>query len=77
MDKKEILSTMSRSEGKRVELIDVKKKEIKGTVFLFESRYDNEDDEDCPGEASICVDCDNKAVCMLYESDIESITVVG
>ena len=67
---------MENSEGENVRVIDVNGNIIEGYVDLFESRYDNEDDEMYPGEASIGLDCENEKNCLIYEKDIESIEII-
>ena len=77
MSKDEILAIMEDSEDRKVEVIDVKGETFSGVVDLFESRFDNsDDDEPYAGEASICLDCGNDEVCGLYESDIKSIKFI-
>lgn len=76
MNKDEILEVMSESEGLNVEITDAKGDKITGYVDLFETRYDNSDDDVNAGEASICVDGDDGNSYLLYESDIEEIKIV-
>lgn len=77
MSKEDTLSVMEESEDRRVKVVDVKGSTFTGVVDLFESRYDNiDDDEPYSGEASICIDCGNDEFCGLYESDIESIKIL-
>lgn len=76
MTKEKILAIMEDSEGRKVEVIDAKNETFVGVVDLFESRYDNSDDEEpYTGEASICIDCDDDICCELYESDIKEIKI--
>lgn len=77
MTKEEILDVMSESEGCNVEIIDVNDEKIVGYVDLYETRFDNSDDDVNAGEASICVDVDDENSYMLYESDIKEIKIVG
>lgn len=76
MTKEEILGVMSGSEGCNVEITDVNGKEIVGYVDLYESRFDNSDDDVNAGEASICVDSDDENSYVLYERDIKKIKIV-
>lgn len=76
MNKDEILDVMSESEECIVEITDVKDETIIGYVDLYESRYDNEDDEGNDGEASICVDTEDGQSYLLYESDIKEIKII-
>lgn len=77
MDKEKILETMSESEGFKVEITDVKGEKLIGIVELYETRYDNSDDDVNAGEASICVDGEDGNGCLLYESDIKEIKIIG
>lgn len=76
MNKQEILDVMSESEGCNIEITDVNGKEIVGYVDLYESRFDNSDDDVNAGEASICVDTADDNSYMLYESDIKRIKII-
>lgn len=76
MTKEEILDVMSESEGCNVDIIDVNDEKIVGYVDLYETRFDNSDDDVNAGEASICVDVDDENSYMLYESDIKRIKII-
>lgn len=76
MNKQEILDVMSESEGCNIEITDVNGKVIVGYVDLYESRFDNSDDDVNAGEASICVDTADDNSYMLYESDIKRIKII-
>lgn len=69
---------MEDSEGKRVVIEFFDGGRIEGIVDLYESRYDNEDDDEpYSGQASLCVDCDDGTGCLVFESEIYSIRING
>lgn len=65
---------MSCSEGKRVKCIEKDGSEWTGVVDVYESAYDNEDDE--IKDASICVSCDNGSNVLVYAEDIKYISII-
>lgn len=66
-----IIDLMEESEFKHVEIVTTEGEKIKGVVEVFETAYDNDDTE-----ASICFLTDNDEGIILYESEIEKITIV-
>ena len=77
MSEDEILEVMEESEDHSVKVVDEKGQVFEGIVDLYESRYDNEDDDEpYAGEASISMECDDGSLVTLYESDISSIELL-
>ena len=77
MTKEEILKIMEESEDHKVKVENARGETIEGIVDLYESRFDNEDDEEpYKGEASICLDEESGEGWLLYESDIKSIEIL-
>ena len=77
MSAEEIYAAMFEGEQKRVSLVDAEGDEYTGFVDVFESRYDNEDDEPpFSGQGSICFFPDDAPPMLLYESVIKSIKVL-
>ena len=74
MTRKEIIDVMSRSEGCRIRCVEKNGGEWVGIVDVYESDFDNEDDEH-KGH-SICVRRDNGANVLVYDDEIESIVIV-
>lgn len=80
MTKDEILHTMEDSQGHRVRVINSDGKAIEGFADVFETRYDNEDDDYCGGKgglASIGVFGDDGDGYLLYEDMIQSIEIIS
>ena len=75
MNKEETHNIMRKSRKHRVRITDVNNKVVEGTVMVFESRFDNSDDDDFPGEASIIVWGDDGLNYLLCESDIKKIVL--
>lgn len=75
MSIEEIIETMSDSEGHRIKCVEKDGSEWTGYVDVYESDYDNEGDE-CEGH-SICVEVDDGSNVIVYDSEIESIAIIG
>ena len=67
---------MSMSDQQRVSLATKEGKHFAGYVDVFESRFDNEDDDYCAGQGSICFYPDDGDPMLLYEENIQSIEIV-
>lgn len=74
MGTEEIIDVMSKSEGCRIKCVENNGDEWTGVVDTYESDYDNEGD-DCEGH-SICVRRDDGANVIVYDAEIESITII-
>ncbi|MCC8196547.1 MAG: hypothetical protein LIO49_07095 [Ruminococcus sp.] len=75
MGKNEIINVMSMSDGRKVCCIEKDGDEWTGYVDVYESPYDNEDD-DMTG-ASICVSRDNGFNAIVYDHDIAYIEIIN
>lgn len=75
MSMEEIINVMSKSDGLRVQCVEKDGESWTGTVDVFESEFDNEDDE-FGGGASICVTRDDGASALVYAEEIESIAIM-
>jgi len=74
----ELLDAMSDSCGKRINVTLKDGTVYKGKGDLYESRFDNEDDDGpLAGQASFVVKIDEENGIMLYESQIEDIEVLS
>lgn len=71
----EVTQVMSESEGLRVQCVEKDGESWTGVVDVFESEFDNEDDE-FGGGASICVTRDDGMDALVYAEEIESISIV-
>ena len=71
----EVTKVMSESEGLKVQCVEKDGESWTGVVEVFESEFDNEDDE-FGGGASICVTRDDGTSALVYAEEIESIAVV-
>lgn len=74
MSIEEIIDVMSRSEGLRVKCLEKDGDEWTGVVDVYESDYDNEDDEQS-GD-SICVKRDDGSNVIVYADEIENISII-
>ena len=75
MSMEEIIKVMSESDGHRVKCVEKDGESWAGSVDVYESEFDNEDDE-FGGGASICVIRDDGASALVYAEEIESISIV-
>ena len=77
MDKEEIYRTMGESDGNHATVETKDGKSIPGYVDVFESRYDNEDedDEEIRGKGTICFYPNDGDPMLLTEDDISSIKI--
>ena len=74
MNREEIYEAMSKFEQENVLLTTSDGKEYIGYIDVFESRYDNEDDDPpFAGQGSICFYSDDGDSMLLYEEHIKSI----
>ena len=72
MDKQDI---MEQSLFKDVKIVTSYGYTVEGKVTVFETVYDNEDDDDGRSEASILIMTKNGEGLGFYESDIQSIEI--
>ena len=77
MDKEKLYKKMSESCGHHAIIAIVGKNNVSGYVDVFESRYDNEDEEDSEirGKGTICFFPDDGEPMLLTEGDIQSIEI--
>lgn len=69
----DIISIMEESQQRRIAYTDKSGEKYTGFVDVFESAFDNEDDE---GEATICVQRDDGKNVIVGESEIASIKII-
>lgn len=77
MDIEKIREIMEDSQQGRIEYIDVNGIIHTGYVDVYESPYDTSDDDYKPGEAVLLFDDDNGDMTIVWESDIDSIRILG
>ena len=73
MNIEEIIEIMSESEGRHIECIETDGKKWSGVVDVYESAFDNEDDE-TKGD-SVCVRRDDGLNVLVYADEIETISI--
>jgi hypothetical protein len=76
MSVEQIREIMEDSQQGRIEYIDRDGVKHTGYVDVYESPYDNSDDDYKAGEATICFDDDNGDMTIVYESDIKEIRIL-
>ncbi|MCD7820995.1 MAG: hypothetical protein LUG64_02140 [Clostridiales bacterium] len=74
MTREEIVDTMWEADGHRIHCIENNGDEWTGYVDVFESAYDNQDDE--KQGASICVQRDDGYNVIVYEDYIKEIEII-
>lgn len=77
MDKEQLYREMGKSDGHHVTLSLYHGDTVHGYVDVFESRFDNEDDDDpeIRGKGTICFIPDKGSPMLLTEDDIRSIKI--
>ncbi len=73
MNIEEIIEIMSESEGRHIECIETDGEKWSGVVDVYESAFDNEDDE-TKGD-SVCVRRDDGLNVLVYADEIETISI--
>lgn len=76
MSVEQLREIMEDSQQKRIEYVDVDGVTHKGYADVYESPYDNSDDDYKPGEATLCFDDDNGDMTIVYESEIKEIRIL-
>lgn len=74
MSIEEIIEIMSESEGRHIECVETDGEKWTGVVDVYESAFDNEDDE-TTGD-SICVRRDDGHNVIVYADEIETISII-
>lgn len=74
MNREDIVDVMWEADGQRIHCVEINGDEWTGYVDVFESAFDNEDDE--RQGASICVQRDDGYNVIVYEDDIEKIEII-
>lgn len=77
MSVEEIRQIMGESDQKRIEYIDTDGVKHIGYVDVYESPYDNGDEDGNDGEASICFDGDDGEMLVVFESEIREIRILS
>ncbi len=75
MTREQIVQVMRESEGCRIRYIDIDGDDFIGFVDVFETAFENSDDEGGEG-ASICVQTDDGYNVLLYEREISFIEII-
>ena len=73
----EIRDIMEDGQQGRIEYIDKDGVKHTGYVDVYESPYDNGDEDGNDGEASICFDGDNGEMLVVFESEIQKIRILS